>query len=197
MKDNYRWLTPVYGSLSSLVFGQTLRKSKTCFLSNILNKHLLIIGGGTGSDYQSVQRDMKGDFVEVSVSMLRKAKKNLKGSELNFHLGDIPQDKDYDLILLPFVLDTLIDEQLEELLMKIKAVSKQGALIYLSDFFPQKNSLNKLLQSLMIRFFRAFTKHPRKNLPDYKEFLEKSGFSLLKEKSWSEGWIRAQLWEKA
>ena len=197
MKDNYRWLTPVYELLSSLVFGQTLKQSKTCYLSNIRNKHLLIIGGGTGSDYQSVQRDMKGDFVEVSVSMLRKAEKNLESSELNFHLGEIPLGKTYDLILLPFVLDTLIDEELEELLMKIKAVSKQGGLIYLSDFFPQKNRRNKLLQSLMIRFFRAFTKHPRKDLPDYKEFLEKAGFRLLKEKTWSEDWVRAQLWQKA
>jgi len=46
--------------------------------------------------------------------MLKLAQKHLVKSKLSFHLGDY---QSADLILLPFVLDTLSDDNLEKLLM--------------------------------------------------------------------------------
>ncbi|MDF2158793.1 class I SAM-dependent methyltransferase [Algoriphagus sp. CAU 1675] len=196
MKDAYRYLAWIYTPLSKLVFGKKLQEAKTCFLTDFSGKKMLILGGGDGFDYKPMQKQLQGDFWEISTSMLERAKRNLPTSSLNFHLGKFESEESYNLILLPFVLDTLRDDDLEALLFKLNGNLKKGGRIFLSDFFGPKHFHQKIMQKLMIGFFRLLTSHPRKDLPDYKSYLNPLGFSLIEEKIWSDGWIRAQLWEK-
>ena len=193
--DAYHWVAPFYSRLSSLVFGDRLRESKTIFLRDLPAKGILIIGGGDGSDYEEFQDDMSGQFWELSISMLDQAKKNLEKSELSFHLGNFKSDQKFDLICLPFVLDTLPDEELENFLFSFKKNLKPDGQVFLSDFFEPITFMQKILHQLMISFFRLATGHRRKDVPDYKSAFGKSGFKLSQEKKLLRGWVKAQLWE--
>lgn len=193
--DAYRWIAPFYSRLSRLVFGDRLKESKTIFLKDLPAKRILIIGGGDGSDYEEMQKDLQGEFWELSVSMLDQAKENLEKSGLSFHLGKFRSYQKFDLICLPFVLDTMPDEELESFLFSFKKNLNPDGKVFMSDFFKPVSFRQKLMHQLMISFFRFATGHRRKDVPDYELAFEKAGFKLSQEKKLMKGWVRAQLWE--
>lgn len=193
--DAYRWIAPFYSRLSRLVFGDRLKESKTIFLKDLPAKRILIIGGGDGSDYEEMQKDLQGEFWELSVSMLDQAKENLENSDLSFHLGNFKSNQKFDLICLPFVLDTMPDEELESFLFSFKKNLNPDGQVFMSDFFEPVSFRQKLLHQLMISFFRFSTGHRRNDIPDYELVFEKAGFKLSQEEKLMKGWVRAQLWE--
>lgn len=195
--DAYRWIAPFYSRLSRFVFDDRLRESKTIFLKDLLEKKILIIGGGDGSDYEEIQEELKGEFWELSDSMLSRARKNLENSELIFHLGNFKSNQKFDLICLPFVLDTMPDEELESFLFSFKKNLNPDAKVFMNDFFEPVSFRQKALHQLMIRFFGFATGHRRKDVPDYELAFGKAGFKLSQEKKLLKGWVRAQLWELA
>lgn len=192
--DAYRWISPFYSRLSRLAFGNRLRDSKTIFLRELTAKRILIIGGGDGSDYVKMQNEIGGEFWELSVSMLDQAKKILENSGLSFHLGFFNSGEKFDLICLPFVLDTMPDKELETFLFSFKKNLNSNGRVFMSDFFEPVSFRQKLLHPLMICFFRFVTGHRRKDIPDYKGAFEKAGFKLLQEEKFLKGWVKAQIW---
>lgn len=164
-------------------------------MRDLAAKRILIIGGGDGSDYVEMQNEIGGEFWELSISMLDEAKKNLENSGLSFHLGNFKSNQKFDLICLPFVLDTMPDKELETFLFSFKKNLNSNGQVFMSDFFEPVSFRQKLLHLLMIRFFRLVTGHKRKDIPDYELAFEKTGFKLSKGKKLLKGWVRAQLWE--
>jgi ubiquinone/menaquinone biosynthesis C-methylase UbiE len=199
VKDFYSFIAPFYSFLSKLVFGNDLNDLKIRFVSNLYQKKILIIGGGDGLDYREFQSDLEGEYWELSEAMLRKAKKNLAQSKLTFHLGDFRSNpkNQFDEIWLHFVLDTFLDEDLEQFLLEIKKVLKPHSKIYLADFFKPQSNVQRTIHSSMLVFFRVFTQHQRTDVPDYEEAFGKAGFQKVDEMKKRKGWIRAQLWVSA
>lgn len=195
MKDHYSLIASRYSDLAKFVFGTTLKESKLMFACDFPGKKLLFIGGGDGSDYMEIQEEIQGEFWELSQSMLDEARKNLQKSGLSFHLGNFDSDEKFDLICLPFVLDTLPDEELESLLFSLKKNLNSDGKVFLSDFFQPVSFRQKVLHWSMIQFFRLLTGHRRKDIPDYDLAFGKAGFILSKEKKLLKGWVKAQIWE--
>lgn len=194
MQDQYRIVSPFYGLLSRLVFGKKLKEANSCYLSKIPNKTILILGGGDGSHYISRVSDLQGAYLERSESMLRKAKNTLSESNLHFHLGTLDKPQRFDLIFLPFVMDTMNDETLKNFLEALKTNCTPSTELIVSDFFTPQTWLQKFLTAWMLVFFRMVAGHARTDLPEYARQLHDQGFQLLEEKRWDDGWIRAQVW---
>lgn len=194
--DAYRRIAPFYSALSRLVFGDQLKKSKTIFLKDLSAKKILIVGGGDGLDYREIQKEIRGEFRELSKSMLDQARENLGKSGLSFHLGKFNSDRKFDLICLPFVLDTMPDEELESFIFSLKKNLSSKGKIFLSDFFQPVNLKQKVITWLMIQFFRRVTGHRRNDIPNYGLAFEKAGFKLSQEEKFLKGWVRAQIWER-
>ncbi|MEN2283287.1 methyltransferase domain-containing protein [Algoriphagus sp. SE2] len=198
MKDSYQLIAPYYNLLTKLVFGKHLREAKTCFISSLKSKKILIIGGGDGLDYQEIQSDLTGEYWELSSSMLELAKGNLQKSELHFYLGDFQRKEDmlFDEVWFHFVLDTMSDEEIEGMLNEIKAVLTDKGRLYFVDFFQPVTTKQKLLNQVMIKFFRLFASHKREDIPDYEIILKKNGWTFIEGKGFLKGWVKAQLWAK-
>jgi hypothetical protein len=193
MRDEYRLLAPFYQVISQAVFGRDLLEANQSFHEG--NKKVLILGGGDGLAYRDFKQNIHGEFWELSLSMIRLAEKNLEGSKLKFYHGTWPGLGEFDRIDLPFVLDTMSDAEIKNLLVQLKsALSDQGQVI-VTDFFAPVSFGQKIIQKSMIWFFRAFTSHQRKDLPAISRFFKNEGFELIEEKSWRRGWIRAQRWQ--
>lgn len=196
MKDHYSFISPVYNTLAKLVFGSQLKLSKTCFLEGLSAKKILIIGGGDGLDYKAFQKQLQGEYWELSQSMLSLAKSNLKDSRLSFHLGvyHLRAEIRFDEIWLHFVLDTLSDEEIDALLVLCKKSLNQNGGIYLADFFEAKTGYQRFVSKAMIQFFKIVTAHKREDIPNYEQIFQRNGLKKTSEKLFMKGWVKAQIW---
>lgn len=196
MKDHYSLLASFYNHLTKLVFGYQLKWAKNCFVQNLPRKRILIIGGGDGFDYKELQHQLSGEFWEISQSMLRLAEINLYNSQLNFQLGDFQAEEGnlFDEIWLHFVLDTMNDEEIVSLLREIKKSIQPEGRIYVADFFTPKDGFQRLVNRIMISFFRIVTNHKRVNLPDYEQLLQSNDWEKTMEEEFLKGWVKAQIW---
>lgn len=199
MKDSYGFIAPYYNRLAKLVFGDQLAVAKSSYISDLKGKKILIIGGGDGKDYQEFQKDLRGEYWELSESMLELAKKYLPNSYLNFHRGYFKQkdNQTYDEIWLHFVLDTMLDEEILELLDQLKTSLNPSGHIFFVDFFQPTTKKNRALQFIMISFFRLVAQHKRKNIPKYEELFKRSLWNKEKEQPFLKGWVKAQLWKNS
>jgi SAM-dependent methyltransferase len=197
VKDRYSFIAPFYSLLARMVFGTSQKEVKIAFAENLVLKKVLIIGGGDGLDYQGFAGQARGEFWELSEAMLTKAKKNLSESKLEFHLGHFEADFEnkFDEVWLHFVLDTFTDFEFEKFLFELKSALKPESILYIADFFEPQSWNQRVIQFVMMQFFRVFTAHPRIDLPEYEQFLKQSGFKKFDELKKRKGWIRAQLWK--
>lgn len=195
MKDRYSFFTPYYSILVKVIFGQRLRYAKTYFVDEVLGKNILIIGGGDGQDYIAYSKELTGEYWELSASMLAKSKKNLASSRLKFCLGDFQARKsEFDEIWLHFVLDTIPDKELGELMIEVKKALKPDGVINFVDFYQPKTKRHRTIHFLQISFFRLIASHRRKDMPAYEQFFSQNNLQKLAEKEWMSGWVKTQLW---
>ncbi|EAZ81442.1 methyltransferase domain-containing protein [Algoriphagus machipongonensis] len=197
MKDDYGFIAPYYNRLAKMLFGKKLWEAKNCFVSEVEDKKILIIGGGDGFDYKEVSKNLSGQYWDKSQRMLDLAKENLSESELSFHLGEFTSNEKvlFDEIWLHFVLDTMDDQEISSLINGLSKVIQKSGSIYFADFFKPISIYQKGMHLLMIQFFRVFAGHKRKNIPDYEKIFLQNSWKKSDGKSFMKGWIRSQIWK--
>jgi hypothetical protein len=195
MSDAYGFLAAIYQPVSRLVFGRDLIDANQAFLEGNVERKLLVIGGGDGLAYRDFDENLKGEFWDLSPRMSQFASKSLKNSGLKVRAGTWPGTGKFDRVFLPFVLDTMPDEEIMLLLSQIKPALLLHGKVVVSDFFEPVSIYQKLIQKGMIGFFRLFTSHQRRDLPELISLLQSANFELIQEKTWRNGWIRAQVWQ--
>lgn len=195
MSDAYGFLASIYQPISQLVFGKDLIKANQAFLEIKANERVLIIGGGDGLAYRDFRVNLKGEFWDLSPKMSQLAKRNLLGSSLIFQTGAWPGFGKFDLVFLPFVLDTLTDREISQLLFQVSKCLTPGGKVIISEFYSPQTFPQRFIQQLMIFGFQILVNHPRKDLPNISENMKAVGFELCQEKFWRKGWIRAQVYE--
>lgn len=197
MADDYARLAPVYQALSRLVFGEDLIRANRCFLDPEEGLKSLILGGGDGLAYRVVGEKLQGEYWDLSPKMIQLAQKNLSHSPLLLKAGTWTGEGKFDRVYLPFVLDTMPDEEILGLLAQSKEALLPRGKVVVSDFFQPMTFRQKLTQQGMILFFRKVTAHRRSDLPDIQRLFEEASFVKTEEKIWRGGWIRAQVWQIA
>jgi hypothetical protein len=197
MSDAYGFLAPFYQLLSRVIFGRDLIYANQAYLEGNKGKKLLIIGGGDGVAYRDFEGSMKCEFWELSPRMTQLAKRSLKTSGLKIQTGAWLGRGKFDRAYLPFVLDTMTDNEIAVLLSEIKEALLGEGKVVVSDFFEPVRIHQKLILKGMICFFRFFTSHQRKDLPKLNSLFQNAGFELVQEKRWRKGWIRTQVWQPA
>jgi SAM-dependent methyltransferase len=195
MSDAYGFLAPIYQPISRLVFGKDLVYANQAFLESSKGKKLLIIGGGDGIAYRDFGKNMQGEYWDSSPKMAEIAMKNLHCSGLIVYAESWQGSGKFDRIVLPFVLDTMSDPEIQNLISKVKSALMPQGKVILSDFFEPVSFGQRLVQKSMIGFFRLITSHRRKDLPCINSLFKNAGFELNHEKCWRKGWIRAQVWQ--
>ncbi|WP_026968909.1 class I SAM-dependent methyltransferase [Algoriphagus terrigena] len=194
MSDAYGFLAPIYQPLSTLVFGGDLVAANSVFSALAAGKISLIIGGGDAVAYSDWDESFSGEYWDTSLKMTELAKHNLERSKVRVNCGSWPGVGKFDVILLPFVLDTLPGREIEKLIGQIADSLNPGGKVILSDFFSPKTFPQRVLQGLMITGFRVFAEHLRTDLPDFERFFEGKSWRLLEEQTWRKGWIRARVY---
>ena len=205
MSVNFNFIAPFYDLLSRVVYGQAIRSAQCCYLGDIeSNARLLVLGGGTGwilEELVKVNQDIIVDYVEASPKMLEKSRKrqNLVFTELNYVLGTecTVQDRSYDFIITPFVIDVFPQGELKGMVIRIKKLLVDDGKWYCIDFNSRDVSIKaKLLSVIMIIFFRFVSGLKTNGVLDYFKEIEKGGMLELKSSYFYGRFIRSTLYSK-
>jgi len=194
MSDKYSFLAPIYQPLSRVVFGKNLIEANTAFSTLGEGKRSLVIGGGDAVSYRDWGKSYSGEYWDTSQKMTDLAKENLNQSKVAVHTGQWPGEGKFDCVFLPFVLDTMPDQEIEKLIDQIGNSLNAGGKVILSDFFSPQTFYQKVIQRLMISSFRVFVDHSRRDLPDFERLFHPAKWIIADEKLWRKGWIRARVY---
>lgn len=197
MSDAYGFLAPIYQPLSRFVFGRDLIEANLAFNDLARGKKCLIIGGGDAVAYKDWDTDFDGEYWDSSSKMAEMAKVNLAKTKIRVNSGKWPGNGKYDAVFLPFVLDSIPEEEIGKIIFQISFCLSSKGKVVVSDFFPPQTFVQSFIQRLMIFGFRVFSAHPRKDLPDIPPLMDQAGFRLVDEKVWRKGWIRTQVYEQS
>lgn len=196
-------IAPVYDSIVKLVFGERLWNLQDAILQDLpLGDNCLIIGGGTGKILEfAVERNLASNYfyAELSDKMIAQAQARLASLKHKIIYSNDWKDwqnKSFDYIILPFVLDCYSAENARLLVIELsKCMSKNGKLV-LVDFFKTNNHLQSLFIKSLYLFFRFFIKIESKKLPPYHEIFSQIGFEMERKKTAYHDWIQGIVWTK-
>ncbi|WP_340153891.1 class I SAM-dependent methyltransferase [uncultured Marivirga sp.] len=168
-----------YNHLKKIVFYGQVELASRHFVENIPpSSEVLIIGGGTGQLLAHFKSTHQINYLELSRSMINKAKKVTTDASIEFIHTDVLEwesDKRFDVIVTPFILDCFNEDSLNLLIPKLKSNLSQGGIWIHTDFCP-KNAFQKLLVKAMYLFFRITAKLKVKELADFDSLFIKHGF---------------------
>ncbi|WP_186753680.1 class I SAM-dependent methyltransferase [Echinicola salinicaeni] len=201
-KNLYDRVVFFYDGLASLVLGKGYLESKRAFLDHISKgDNVLYIGGGTGTNLPEiltqVGEDGKVFFVEASQKMVNEAAKDIP-DKLTRRVVFLKEDDfkkipkhQFQIVITQYLLDLLPESDLKILFDEVSKRCNRKTKWIFTDFLDHPN--RKVLQYIMIGFFRLVTKNPRKDLPNYSKYFKKYGWEIKNKISFKNDWIQAWL----
>lgn len=182
--NNFDRLAPIYDRLVRLVFGKSMMRAQTRFLSEIdPHSEVLILGGGTGwllAELVSVKPDCKVTYIDASEKMIDLAREKIRGysRDVSFIHGterSIPAAYIYDVVITHFYLDLFEPRSCREVCDLIRNHCHPGSLWLACDFVNQAWWHSVMLKVMYI-FFGMATGLRTRRLPDWRTDIRDSGF---------------------
>ncbi len=201
-------VSPFYDLCVYLAFGNTLNELQYEALNDITkSEKCLIIGGGSGKVLRSCL-DLKVavhySYCELSKSMIIKTKARLTQTEISmvtFYQDWKTTTPDFDLIVLPFVLDCYTDIEVSRMLKNLsKKLSPNGHVLIVEfneesiDGFQAKWWQRGFIKLLYL-FFGIVAGVKTKILPPIFKIAEESNLTLKNRWARKAGWIQASFWQ--
>jgi ubiquinone/menaquinone biosynthesis C-methylase UbiE len=201
-------LAAIYDGLAKMVYGKSIRRVQTHFLSQWpKGSRVLIIGGGTGWFLEEVLRQTNPElvcYVDVSAKMLKKSRErieNLNGGSSTCHIDycngtihELENQEPFDIIVTHFYLDMFNGEDLEREIETLKGMLRPGGLWSLTDFAYVKKGwmqpVSRFLVGTMFLFFRVAAGIGSRRLEDFPALLEASGLQRRDEVAFFGGMMK-------
>ena len=208
MPSNYDSIAKVYDHASRLVYGRQIEVAQVWLLEYIpTNSKILIVGGGTGWILEEIAKKysegLEIDYIESSAQMLLLSRKrNCKNNVVNYIHQPVElyiSDKQYDVIITPFLFDNFPKETIDLVFKKLSSMLKNKGLWLFSDFVyePNKSSLwQGLLLRAMYFFFRLMSQIETQKLIDMAPYFATDFKNEIEAKFYS-GFIRSAVYRKA
>ena len=202
----------MYDGLSRLVFGNSLRRAQTEFLSRIPQRaKVLLIGGGSGWLLEQLLKQqplVEVTYLEVSSKMLHLAQRRIRQhvppthSNIDFRLGDensLQPNEMFDVILTPFLLDLFPERRLLYLMDRLSSVLRPQGLWVFSDFWPNQTPIpgwQRLLLKSMYTFFGIVSHVDASRLPDFSTHFARQPLQLEASATFYGGLVQARVYRK-
>ncbi len=195
----YNGLARWYDNLQSFVFGDKLISIQSEMLAWVSpGDKVLFVGGGTGKVLSDLleKKPISIDFLELSENMLSIAQ--ARTNEPNYIHADVLEyeGKEYDCVLLFFVLDVFNKEDLNRACERILKILKPGGLVLYADFQSPQTIYHKVLLWMMIRFFKVTTDIGSTALLNHSLALRNTGFYTVEKMSRQDGFIAGEVLRK-
>ena len=200
--NRFDWIAPYYDKIAKLVFGNSISRAQSCHW-NLIRPHsyVLILGGGTGSwllDFVSVNSSCKLFYVDASMEMINRAKRNCNQAAcVTFIHGterDVPDIK-FDAIITHFYMDMFSDQQLDNLITELIGKMNNPALWIVADFEKSK-WWHGLYLRMMYLFFKASKSISNNQLPDWHRIMSSRKFRNNESESFYGNFIQCRAYVK-
>ena len=173
-----------YAKYYDLIFGAVFHPGRNTAIEHLHCKNgdrILEVGVGTGLSLSLYPKDIKVVGIDLSIDMLKRAKKKVKDEKLSQVEGLFPMDaqkmtfpdNSFDKVVGMYVASVVPD--VTQLVNEIRRVCKPGGEIVFLNHFQNKNSLVRQAETLIqpLAKYIGFS-------PDFplENFLRKTGFQI-------------------
>jgi len=205
MASNYDNAARFYDRLSRLVYGEMLIKAQSHFLYLIpINAKVLIAGGGTGRILEEITKihpsGLSIAYVEVSEKMMALAKqRNTGGNEvsyINVPVEDAKLQPDFDVVITPFLLDSLSPHSFDTVFNHLHNLLKPSGLWLNTDFQLTGKWWQPILLKSMYLFFKMLGCVENIELPLIKKQFVDYGYHVLAEQLFYGEFIASTVYHK-
>lgn len=199
----YKIIAPFYEHLRNFFF-PAIKKYQGEFhkLKPQLIDRIVIVGGGSGDILRPVLKKFSKStvyFVEPSNSMMERAQERFGTSRRVFFIQEPIENavvEDADLVLLPFVVDILEEQQLIPVAKKTRELLKNKGFVLFSDFLKPRTFSARLKLSVLYMLFMPIRGKFQTSLPDYDDFFKTAGLRKVTEKQSQSGLFVSELYQK-
>ena len=205
-------IAPVYDFAKRLFFGSAPDRAASYWLNELPSQgEILIVGGGTGDlllPLFAAHPEARVCYLDLSERMINKARNRVSTSipkhteQITFIKGtvqDLPDDYQCNVVITPFVLDSLTDPDLIETTTWIRSSIISGGHWLWADFTLSKSRarlVSKVIISALYLFFRLVCGLERSRLPNWEKLFSDLDLQLIKERKFSGGMISSRLYRK-
>lgn len=212
-------LSPAYDLIAGAVFGNSLRRSQSCFLDRLpRDADVLVVGGGSGWFLEQL---LAGSgcrhvlYLEISPGMLRRAQERIRRrrpsdlKRVDFIEGSIdaiPASAQFDVVCTHCFLDLFSGETLSSVVRALSSHLDAEGVWYFSDFRTDSglaegrraeraplSFASRSLLFVMYRFFRMTCSIEAERLPCFDEAFRRNGWRATEEVCFHRGLIRSVL----
>lgn len=200
--EGYKTIAPFYELLRNFFFPDIKRFQREFHkLKPHLIHRIAIVGGGAGDILNPVMNKFPEAtiyFIEPSSAMMERARKRFGTSRRIFFIEDRPENaviEDMDLVILPFVVDVIEEEEQETFARTVNEILKNKGFILFADFHPSEAVWVKIKLFLLYMIFWPLRGKMQSGLPDYDLFFKNANAHLVAEKRSKSGFIVNRLYQ--
>jgi len=122
---NYNFIAPLYDRLKKLVFGDQIDVAERTYYHRVKSgEKVLVVGGGTGTNLKFLSNSSHITYIDSSSKMIEIAREKRKNA-IQFTICDFLEfesSEQFDWIICPFVLDVFTEEDLKDVILKLKVL---------------------------------------------------------------------------
>ncbi len=183
MRSSYDKLAPFYDRLKKFVFGITIIEAEQVYLQHIVNKKILIIGGGSGEILEVIDHSNYVWFIDSSAKMIEIAQSRVISERITFIQDEFPLGYDmnqkYDIIISNFFLDLFDNRELYKVIKSIKGMIDEHGQLIVTDFRRTHHLWNNFVLWIMHLFFNVVTGLKNKSIKPLDQILVDQGFTRI------------------
>jgi hypothetical protein len=208
---NFDRLAGPYRWLEYFSFGPFLWRCRVHFLPQLRHcRGALVLGDGDGRFTTELLRSnaqITVHAVDLSATMIQTVERAAKAHSrrLATEIADLRTwspglSAGYDLVVSHFFLDCLASGEVAGLAQRLASSVTPGALWVVSDFAVPRTLFGALIARPLVSWlyfaFRWLTGLQIRALPDHAQALTAAGWLLKSERSWLNGLLLSQLWQR-
>lgn len=207
---NFDRLAGIYRGLEYFAFGCDLERVRFVHLDWLKEcRSILVLGEGDGRCLEqlvSVARKARIDCLDFSPGMLASAARKISGKEAEKRVtfrqadlltADLPPAQ-YDAVVTFFFLDCFTGPEARDIMARIQASLRPGALWLWADFVMPANGWARWRArawlTVLYAYFRWQTGLAARELPPVSRYFSENGFVGLAERTWQCGLVRSEVW---
>ena len=199
MRDNYKWIGPIYDVLGKVYSGQQIENCKIANLNHLKpGQKVLFAGVGHGRDaIHAAKLGADVTVVDLSKTMLDNFQKLLDKENIQVTVRKVHKDifkvdelEQYDMVVANFFLNVFNKNMMPDVLNHLISLCKPGGHVVVGDFmYPTGNVLVRTLKKAYwygaVLVFVAFTKNALHEVYNYPEVMKQAGLTIEDKKPFS------------
>lgn len=206
---DFDWIARPYRMLEYLTLGRMLEHTREHFLPALTeSRNALVLGDGDGRFLAKLlgeNTQLRATAVDTSETMLQLLSKRCQpySSRLQVHHADarqaLPRSAEpYDLLVTHFFLDCLTQDELRQLVQRVKPLLASHALWVVSDFRIPDGPLGvpaRVFIRGLYLCFRILTGLRTTRLPNHAAALSDAGFACIGREFLLAGVLATEAWQ--